>query len=141
MTVIAYSTLTSELQVDISATLTKIPGLTNIDLDPGENVSVSKGDLTSDFDEKLGTGVQEGGTITGELVWDPLDAVHQFLHARFNDNAEVVGNYKVGATGVDLPVKFTVKKFPIKAAMKDAFRIAVEFELTDRVTLNEADPV
>jgi len=136
----AYSTLTSELQVEISSTLTKVPGVSDLELDPGENVSVSKGDLTSDFDEKLGTGVQEGGTITGELVWDPLDDTHQELHARFNDNAEVTGNVKMGATGVDIPVTFTVKKFPIKVAMKDAFRVSFELELTDRVTLNEADP-
>ena len=140
MTVTAHKTLGSELQVDMSSTLTKVPGTTGLDLDPGENVTVSKGDLTSDFDEKLGTGVQEGGTISGELVWDPLDPVHQFLHARFNDNAEVEGNFVVGATGVEIPVKFTVKKFPIKAAMKDAYRISIEFELTDRVVLNESDP-
>ena len=136
----AYTTYGSELQIDISATFTKIPGMTNVDLDPGENISVSKGDLTSDFDEKLGTGVQEGGTITGELIWDPLDTVHQVIHAAFNNNTELSGKFKVGATGVLLPFTATVKKFPIKAAMKDAFRIDLEFELTDRVTLNIVDP-
>jgi hypothetical protein len=140
MTTTAYTTYGSELQIDISSTYTKIPGMTNVDLDPGENITVSKGDLTSDFDEKLGTGVQEGGTITGELIWDPLDDVHQTIHGAFNTNSELAGKFKVGATGVLIPFTATVKKFPIKAAMKDAFRIDLEFELTDRVTLNTTDP-
>ena len=140
MTVTAHRTLNSEVQVEISATLTKVPGLTGFDLDPGENVTVDKGDLTSDFEEKLGTGVQEGGGLSGALVWDPLDPVHQFLHARFNDGTEVTGNVVIGATGVEVPCTFTVKTFKIKAEKKTGYMADVEFEFTDRVVLNEADP-
>jgi hypothetical protein len=137
----AHKTLLSEVQVEISSTLTAVPGLSGFELDPGENVTVEKPDLTSDFNEKFGTGVQDGGMLKGQIVWDPLSPEHQFLHARFNDNAEVTGNVVIGATGVELPVTFTVKKFPIKAELKDAYRVEFEGELTDRVTLNEADPV
>jgi len=140
MTVTAHRTLTSALEVDISSTLTPIPGLQGFDLDPGENVTVDIGDLTSDFEEKLNTGVQEGGALEGELIWDPLDAVHQFLHARFNDGAVVTGNAVIGATGVEIPCTFTVKKFKIKAPKKDGYKVDYSFEFTDRVVLNEADP-
>ena len=39
MTVTAHRTLNSEVQVEIAATLTKVPGLTGFDLDPGETVT------------------------------------------------------------------------------------------------------
>ena len=141
MTVIAHRTLGSEMQVEIAATLTAIPGMTGFELDPGENVTVDKGDLTSDYEEKLGTGVQEGGQTSGSMVWDPLDPVHQFMHTKFNDGTEVIGNAVIGATGVELPLTFTVKKWKIKAEKKAGYMVDYEFEHTDRVALNEADPV
>lgn len=140
MTVTAHSTLASELQVSISATLTEVPGIQGFDLDPGENVTFEKGDLAADYDEIQSTGVQSGGSISGSGMWDPLDTVQQFLHARFNDGAEVTGNVVMGATGVEYACTFIVKKWKVKGERKNGFTFDYEFALTDRITLNESDP-
>lgn len=134
----AHKTLNSEIQVEIASTLTEIPGVTGFELKLGESVIVEKASLTSDFVEKINTGVQEGGSISGELIWDHADSVHQFLQARKNDGAEITGAVVLGATGVTLNTTMTLKTFDINGAHKDIFRIPFEFELTDRVDLPES---
>ncbi|MCA9063419.1 MAG: hypothetical protein KDA96_10180 [Planctomycetaceae bacterium] len=141
MTVTAHSTLSSAVEVEISSTLTPVPGMTNFSFNPGENHVFEKGDLAADYDEIQGTGVQGGGGLSGSMMWDPLDTVHQWLHARFNDQAEIIGNAVMGATGVEYATSMILTKWEIKADRKAGFVVDYEFKFTDRVTLNEADPV
>jgi len=138
MPVTAHSTLGSEIQVEISSTLTKVPGVQNFKLNPGENGMIEKGDLTSDYAEVQGTGVQSGGNITGQLVWNPLDATHQFCHARKNDGADITGNVKLGLTGEEYATTMVCTKWEIDAPFNGGYMVDFEFQLTDRVTLNES---
>lgn len=143
MPVVGYSTLGSELQITVTSTLTKVPGVQNFTLNPGENGTFESGDLSSDYVELIGTGVQSGGTISGTMTWDPLDATQQVMQGAYNTGEVVAGSCRMGATGdtgIDYAASFIVTKFEMKAERNSGLMVDFECALADRVTLNTADP-
>lgn len=147
MTVTAHNVTASALQVTVSSVLTAIPGITKLDFSPGENVTYEKGALNSTYDEVQDSGVQSGATLSGSLMWDPLDTVHQFIQRMKNDShvvstvyTPIVGNLIIGASEVEIPVSLLVTKWDIKGERKNGFIVDFEFKCTARVELNEADP-
>jgi len=143
----SHNVVLSDIEISIASTLTRFPGVTKADFKTGKNVTYEKGDLKSDYDEVQDSGVQSGASISGSAQWDPLDATQQFIQTQKN-NSHVVssvytpisGNVVVGATGVEVPVKMLCTVWDLKADRKQGWIVDFEFEITERVELNEADP-
>lgn len=145
--VVSHNVVLSEIQISISATLTEMPGVTKADFKTGKNVTYEKGSIKSDYDEVQDSGVQSGASISGSAQWDPLDPVHQFLQIQKNNShvvnniyTPIVGNVVVGATGVEVPTKMLITTWDVKADRKMGWVVDFEFEICERIELNEADP-
>ena len=142
----AYKTLGSKLQVSIAGTFTDLTGVQNFDVDPGENSTFETGDLTTDYDTLMATGVGGGGTISGSKLHDPLDPVDQFLQARFNAGGAGVttdgieGKAELGATGVIYDWEAILTKWTPKVEKKNGGMVDFELKHVDRMLLNEVDP-
>lgn len=146
----SHKTRLSALFLTISSTLTKIPGLQDIKLNPGEKKKFTAQDLDGDFASSQPTGDFGEGTISGKLLWDPLGTVHQYCHLTYNDTDSdataannktiCVGKIKIGLTGVEYAVKYFFTKWEITAEMSNGFMVDWEAALVERVILNEADP-
>lgn len=135
----AKKTLATELQMTISSSLTEIPFLDNIEVDPGENKMHNLLAVNMTYETPIPTGVRGVGSISADvLAYDPTDAVHQKLAEAYNDGVEVVGAYKLGGTGKTISVKYVVTKFPINT--KAAAVIAGKFEavITEKIDLPES---
>lgn len=137
-----YTTLGDSLQIDVSTTLTTVPGVQSITLNPGENTTAETGGLEDDFDTIIGTGVQSGGTISGSMVWDPLNSVQQTMAGYFNSGAVIDGNYiaETGTADVNIAVSAVLTKFEIKSERKNVKMVDFELKLADRVTLPTTTP-
>lgn len=144
---VAFNTLGSKIQISIASTYTDMTGVQNFDAEPGENSTFETGDLTTDYDTLKATGVGGGGTISGSKLWDPLDPVDQFLQARHNaggggvSNDGIPGKAEMGATGVIWDFEGILTKWTPKIEKKTGGMVDFEFKLTDRMDMNEADPV
>lgn len=138
----------SALYCTIASTLTKIPGIQDLKINPGEKQKYSVQDLDSDFAASLPAGTFGEGTISGKLLWNPLGTVHKFLHSTFNDvdadaiaannKTKIVGKIVFGNTAVEYVAKYFFTKFEISGEMNGAFMVDWEAALTDRIELNES---
>jgi|GEM_PF-3502984 len=139
MVAAAHKTLATEVQITITATLTEIPFLDNIELDVGENKIHNVLGVNNNYEKPVGTGVRGVGSLSADVVaLDPTDAVVQAVMAAFNDQTEVVGAVKLAGSGETLSVKYIITKFPI--SLKAASVITGKFEavIVDKVDLPEA---
>lgn len=146
--VVSHNVVLSDIEITIASTLTAFPGVTKADFKTGKNVTYEKGSLKSSYDEVQDSGVQSGASISGSAQWDPLDPVHQFIQKQKNSShivssvyTPITGNVVVGATGVEVPVKMLITTWDLKADRKQGWVVDFEFEITERVALNEVDPV
>jgi len=145
--IVATNVVASALEITIAASLVAVPGITKLDFNPGENVTYEKGALNSTYDEVQDSGVQSGATISGSLMWDPLDATQQFIQTQKNNShivstvyTPIVGNVVIGASGVEVPLTLLITKWELKGERKNGWIVDFEFKITTRVTLNIADP-
>jgi hypothetical protein len=137
----AYSAKDSNVEVTITATLTEVPGVRSITINPGENGTFESGDLASDYDEITATGVAGGAAITFSGTWDPLDSTQQWLHAAFNaGDTLITGNCTVSSSGVDVGWTGFLTKWEVKSEFKGGWMFDAEIKCNERITLNEDDP-
>jgi len=144
---VARRVLGSWLKATISSTLTKIPGIENLKIDPGEKERMMRQDLEQPYVNPTSAGTFTEQTMTFDLIWDPLDAVHQFLAASFNpdadpedDTSEIVGEVGLGQTGQEVACKFMITKFPIDLSKGAGMKVAVECVFTEQFLIPETDP-
>jgi hypothetical protein len=143
----AHKVLGSALFVMIATTLTKIPGLENLKIMMGEKEGMSRKDLDQTHENEVPSGTFTQQTATFDLIWDPLNAVHQYLHISFNPDADpeddtsvMDGKIKYGTTGVEETCKFWINKFDIDLQKGAGQKAAVEIKFSEPLLLNEEDP-
>lgn len=135
----AKKTLATELQITISSTLTEIPFLDNIEVDPGENKIHSLLGVNMTYETPIPTGVRGTGSISADvLAYDPTDSVHQKVAQAFNDQTEVVGAYKLGGTGKTISVKYIITKFPLNTKAAAVIAGKLEAVITEVIDLPES---
>lgn len=135
----AQKTLATELQITISSTLTEIPFLDNIELDPGENKTKEVLGVNMGYETPVPTGVRGVGTISADVIaLDPTDAVHQKVMKAFNDKDTNVGALKLGGSGKTISIKYTVTKFPLSLKAADVINAKFEAKITEEFDLPES---
>lgn len=126
------------LQVTISAVLTTIAGMRNVEFDPGE-VETMETDALSDTYVTLGvTGRAGGGQVTGECFWDPANAQIHALHALWNTPATEAFSITWSTTAESIAFTGILTKMPIVATRTDPITSAIEIAVAARPTLNES---
>jgi uncharacterized FAD-dependent dehydrogenase len=135
----AKKTIATELQITISSTLTEIPFLDNIEVDPGENKVHNLLGVNMPYETPIATGVRGVGSLSADvLAYDPTDSVHQKVAQAFNDQTEVVGAYKLGGTGKTISVKYIITKFPINTKAAAVLAGKLEAVITELIDLPES---
>ena len=136
MPAVAHKTLLTELQMTISNTLTEIPFLDNIELDPGENKIHNLMGVNRAYETPIATGVRGVGSLSADIIaLDPTDAVHLALMAAFDAQTTITGAYKLANSGETITVKYIVTKMPIST--KGAAVIESKFEavITEKIVM------
>jgi hypothetical protein len=143
----AHRVLGSALFASIAATLTKIPGLENLKISMGEKEGMSRKDLDNSHENEIPSGTFTQQTASFDLIWDPLNAVHQFLHISFNPDADpeddtsiITGKIQYGTTGVEETCKYWISKFDIDLQKGAGQKASVEIKFSEPLLLNEEDP-
>lgn len=133
-----YAGQGSILQVTISAALTTIAGVRDINFDPGEVETMEIDDLASDYVDLDVTGRAGGGTVTGEAFWDPANAQMQKLHTLWNTPAKESWSTTWGSSTESIAFSGILTKMPITATRTDPITTAIEIAVAERPTLNES---
>ena len=144
----ARQVLGSALFASIASTLTKIPGLENLKISYGEKEGMSRKDLEQTHENEVPSGTFTQQSASFDLIWDPLNAVHQFLHISFNPDADpdddtsiITGKINLGSTGVEQSCKYWISKFDVDLQKGAGQKASVEVKFSEPLLLNEADPV
>lgn len=135
-----YRSKGTKLQVSIASTLTTVVGLKDFSFGGMDNEMIEEAGLEDEYPVVIPSDTVTVGTGTAAVIWDPLDATQQFLHAAKNDKTEVTGNIIWGNTGVEEPCKFYVEKFERKAERTSGLMADLAIKFTEKIDLNEADP-
>lgn len=130
----------SMLKITVSSTLTELPGVDNVELDLGENGIIEASDISSDYKGAIASGLRDTGSISADLIRDPLNAVHQALQAAYNTAAAIPCSFTVGATGLILTLSVIIKKLPMSGKKGDGFMGKLEGVLASKVNWNSAAP-
>lgn len=133
-----YAGKGSVLQVTISASLTTIAGVRNIDFDPGEVETMEVDDLSDDYVNLDVTGRAGGGTLSAEAFWDPGNAQMQYLHSLWNTPAKEDFSTGWSTTSEDIAVSGILTKLPISANRTDPLLSNIEIAVAERPVLNES---
>jgi hypothetical protein len=134
----AQKTLATELQLTITATLTEIPFLDNIELDPGENKTKEILGINQAQETPVPTGVRGVGTISADVIaLDPTDAVHQKVMEAFNNHTVITGAVKLGGSGKNITVKYIITKFPLSLKAASVIEAKLEAKITEAFDLPE----
>ena len=133
-----YAGKGSLLQVTISASLTTIAGVRNIDFDPGEVELMDVDDLADDYVDRDVTGRASGGSVAAEGFWDPANAQMQALHTLWNTPAIEDFSITWSTTSESLPFKGILTKLPITANRTDPLLTNLEIAVAQRPVLNES---
>lgn len=133
-----YAGKGSVLQVTISASLTTIAGIRNIDFDPGEVELMDVDDLVDDYVDRDVTGRASGGNVAAEGFWDPANAQMQALHTLWNTPAKEDFSITWSTTSESLPFKGILTKLPIAANRTDPLLTNLEIAVAERPVLNES---
>lgn len=136
MPAVAHKTLLTELQMTISNTLTEIPFLDNIELDPGENKIHNLMGVNRSYETPIATGVRGVGSISADIIaYDPTDAVHIALGVAFDAQTTITGAYKLANTGDTITVKYIVTKMPISTKGGAVIESKFEAVITEKIVM------
>lgn len=137
---VAHKVQGSMLKITVSAVLTELPGLENIELDLGENETFENADISSSYRAPVASGLRGEGTISADIIRDPLGSVQQALQVAYNDAATLASSFTVGASGVILTLSLLCTKLTLSGKKGEGFMGKVEFKLLTEVDWNIADP-
>ena len=128
------------LKITVSSTLTEMPGLDNIELDLGENGVMEAADISSDYAAPVASGLRTAGSLSADVLRDPLNAVHQAAQAAYNTAATMPASFTVGATGLILTLSLLITKLTLAGKKGDGFNGKLEAKLLTKVNWNTAAP-
>lgn len=137
---VAHKVQGSMLKITVSAVLTEVPGLENIELDLGENQTFENADISSSYITPVFAGLRGAGSLSADIIRDPLGAVQQALQAAFNDGATMAASFTIGSTGVILTLSLLFTKLPLSGKRGEGFMGKLEAALLTEVDWNTADP-
>ena len=135
---VAYKAKGTKLYITISATLTAIPGLENVKINPGENQTFENGDLDSSYLAPVSAGIRGEGSFTADVILDPLSAVHQACHIAFNAGTEQIGKVVLGASAKEISCKFVITKWETNAERGNGLKASMEGKFTEAFVMNES---
>lgn len=138
---VAHKVQGSMLKLTISASLTELPGLENIELDLGENQMFENADISSNYITPVFSGLRSAGKVTADIIRDPLGAEQQALQTMYNTGATVAGSFTVSASGVILTLSLVCTVLTMTGKRGEGFMGKVEFALLTKVDWNTSDPV
>ena len=138
---VAHKVQGSALKITVSAALTEVPGLENIELDLGENGTFEAADISSSYISPVASGLRGSGTLSADIIRDPLGAVQQALQVAYNDAATMASSFTIGATGVILTLSLLFTKLTLTGKRGEGFMGKMEAVLLTEVDWNIADPV
>lgn len=130
----------SSLKITISSVLTEVPGLENIELDLGENLTYENADISSTYISPTPAGLRGAGSLSADIIRDPLGAVQQALQVAYNDGATMPSSFTIGATGVILTLSLLFTKLTLSGKRGEGFMGKLEAALLTEVDWNIVDP-
>jgi hypothetical protein len=128
------------LKITVSAVLTELPGLDNIELDLGENLTFENADISSSYVSPVASGLRDSGSLSADIIRDPLGAVQQALQVAYNEQSTLASSFTISASGVVLTLSLLVTKLTLSGKRGEGFMGKVEFKLLTEVDWNTADP-
>lgn len=136
----AHKVQGSMVKITVSSVLTEVPGLDNIELDLGENKTFDAADISSDYETPVAAGLRSAGSLSADIIRDPLSAVHQALQTAYNTAATMPSSFTVGATGVILTLSLLFTKLTLSGKKGEGFMGKLEAKLLTKVNWNTAAP-
>ena len=137
---VAHKVQGSMLKITVSAALTEVPGLENIEIDLGENETFENADISSSYRSPVFSGLRSEGTLTADIIRDPLGAVQQALQVAYNDGATMASSFTISASGVILTLSLLFTKLTLTGKKGEGFMGKLEAKLLTEVDWNIADP-
>lgn len=138
---VAHKVQGSMLKITVSAALTEVPGLENIELDLGENLTFENADISSSYISPVFSGLRGTGKLSADIIRDPLGTVQQALQVAYNDGATMASSFTVGATGVILTLSLLFTVLTLSGKRGEGFMGKLEAVLLTEVDWNTTDPV
>jgi len=126
----------SMLKITVSATLTELPGVENLEIDLGENLTYENGDISSNYLAKVFSGLRGGGKITADLIRDPTNATQIALQIAFNSGATLASSVIIGTAGTTIVLSLLPTKLPASGKRGEGWMGKVEFEILTKTDWN-----
>lgn len=133
----AWSTAGMTLGVTISSVITTIPGVENISVSPGQKPQIDTTAI-SDTASSSVVGVQAPGTLTFNVMWDPGNAVHQYLLMVYNIAGSVNDTWTVTCQDAgDAVMTFTgyVQDFALTFDKNGTAKAAISVSLSGAISI------
>lgn len=137
---VAHKVKGSALKITISAALTELPGLENIELDLGENMTFDSYDISSDYVTPVASGVRGKGKLTADIIRDPLGVEQQALQVAYNTQATLASSFTISSSGVIILLSLLCTKLDLSGKKGEGFTGKVEFDILTKTDWNTADP-
>lgn len=126
----------SMLRITVSAVLTELPGVENLEIDLGENLTYDNADISSNYLAKVFSGLRGGGKITADLIRDPTNATQIALQIAYNSGATLASSVVIGTAGTTITLSLLPTKLPASGKRGEGWMGKVEFEILTKTDWN-----
>lgn len=128
----------SMLKITVSAVLTEVPGVENLEIDLGENLTYENADISGNYLGSVFSGLRGKGTISADLIRDPTNAVHIALQIAYNSGATLSSSFIIGTAGTTVVVSLIVTKLSLSGKRGEGWMGKVEFDILTKTDWNAA---
>ena len=128
----------SMLKITVSAVLTEVPGLENIEIDLGENETFDNADISSNYISPVFSGLRGTGTLSADIIRDPPGAVQMALQIAFNAGSTMASTFLIGTGGKTLALSLVFTKLTLSGKRGEGFMGKLEAKLLSIVNWNES---
>ena len=133
---VAHKVQGSMLKITVAAALTEVPGLENIELDLGEVLTFENADISSSYISPVAAGLRGTGTLSADIIRDPLGTVQKALQAAYNTEAAMASSFTIGASGIILTLSLLFTKLTLTGKRGEGFMGKLEAVLLTEVDWN-----
>jgi len=126
----------SALKMTIATVLTEIPGLENIELDLGENLTFENADISSDYIAPVFSGLRGEGTLSADIIRDPTGVVQKALQAAYNTGATNACTVTIGSAGTVINVSLVFTKLTLTGKRGEGFMGKLEAKILSKSDWN-----
>jgi len=126
----------SMLKITVSASLTELPGVENLEIDLGENLTYDNADISSNYLAKVFSGLRGGGKVTADLIRDPTNATQIALQIAYNSGATLASSVVIGTAGTTIVLSLLPTKLPASGKRGEGWMGKVEFEILTKTDWN-----